>query len=210
MASEANEATVLPDDRPSTATELPEPSETKDATVLPPPVSPAEPDRGPSPSSSPSASAAAVRDLPTRGTRKATRKAAAFLGHDVDVAYEVNAGPSPWVQFAPAPLLLVVVAVPALAGLLALLYGVSTFILHAVLPARTLAVRGPEVWLLRRKHGYSRRPTEVIADGTRGQIVFDGGQPFPSVRFGGERLWFQLHKNAARRLPAADREMVHQ
>jgi hypothetical protein len=75
----------------------------------------------------------------------------------------------------------------------------------ALWPARILAIAGDDVWLLSKKAGFGMKPKALIAQGTRRDIVFTGGRPFPSVRFAGERLWFQFPiTGVARRLPIGD------
>ena len=138
-------------------------------------------------------------DLPRRGTKAPTKRASRFLGQEIDVAYDVMAGPSPAWLLITLPILLafflVLSIVPLLPFLLVVLGG------RALWPKRIVALSGSRVWLIRAK-GFSPKPREVVAETTRDQIQFAGGFP-PSIRIDGERLWFLMPStSAARALPA--------
>ena len=70
-------------------------------------------------------------------------------------------------------------------------------------PARVIAVKGNDVWLLSQTRvSYFPKPKRVLSKGTRDDVEFASGFPIPSVRFAGERLWLYMGAtNAARRLP---------
>jgi hypothetical protein len=125
----------------------------------------------------------------------------------LDAAYVVKAGPTPAFLLLAVPIGLAAFAVPAASGVLLMLFMLIMVFGSALWPARILAVAGNDVWLLSKKGGLSMKPKAVRAQGTRDEIVFAGGRPFPSVRFAGERLWFQYPiTRAARRLPTATAE----
>jgi hypothetical protein len=173
-----------------------------DATVLP----------TPSPSPAPAEQAGeheqlglpvAVADLPTAGTASPTRRAAAVLGHDVDIAFAVRTGPG--------PLTGVPFAVVAAAG--ALLGGPNGFLICALAtlaliamafasPYRVLAIRGDRAWLMSTRHALSASPKAVIHEGPRSEMQPAGGWLLPVLRFGGQRLRFFVPTTTAGRLLA--------
>jgi hypothetical protein len=160
----------------------------------------------PVPNSSPEASAAQVvpsRELPRGGTKKPTKDVSRFLGREIDVAYNVMAGPSPaWlVLAAPVPLVISLVGAPALRGVVLMGFLLVVILGRAFWPKRIVAVNGSHVWLMTTK-GSSTKPRSIASETTRDQIQFAGGFP-PSVRIDGERLWFLMPStSAARALPA--------
>jgi hypothetical protein len=146
----------------------------------------------------------ASADLPKYGTRAVRRKTKKFLGHPVDAAYLVKAGPTPAFLLLAFPLAVAGLALPGRGAVLLVLYFLVMMFGTVLWPARILAIAGDDVWLLSKKFGFSTKPKALISKGTRDQIVFTGGKPFPSVQFAGERLWFQYPvTRAARRLPTA-------
>jgi hypothetical protein len=180
------------------------------ATGLPPPP----PDRAPlpppparSPGSAPVATPLAAvpsDELPRTGMKQCTAKASAFLREDLDVAYDVKVGPTP------ALLLLIVpvgIAAPfaplMLRGQLLIAFMVVITLGVMFWPKQILAVKGEQLWLLDNSIvGY--KPTRVLAQGTRADLVYAGGWPYGSVRLGETRMWFQPPiGRAARRLPIA-------
>ena len=139
--------------------------------------------------------------LPRTGTGGWTRKSAAFLGREIDVAYEVKAGPTPaWLVLA-LPIGLASFALAGLSGVLLMAFIVVIGLGQLLWPTRILAVSDDRIWLMRASR-FGRKPTELITETSRDRVAFSGGWPFPSVRVDGRRLWFQLPiRGAARRLP---------
>ncbi len=146
--------------------------------------------------------APATSNLPKGGTRGVAKKAVAFLGHPLDAAYLVKAGASPALLLLAVPIGVAGFVNPALGGMLLPLFALIMIFGSAFWPARILALQGDDVWLLAKKQGLSMKPRAVLAQGKRSEIAFAGGRPFPSVRFAGQRLWFQFPvTGAARKLP---------
>jgi hypothetical protein len=142
------------------------------------------------------------KGLPKGGTRGCVRHASKFLGHPLDVAYVTKARHTPAFLLLAFPIGIAGFVLPALSGVLIFVFMLIMVFGSALWPARIVAVRGDEVWLLSKKTGLSMKPKAVLAHGTRGDIEFAGGWPFPSIRFAGQRLWFQYPvTGAARRLP---------
>lgn len=163
--------TELPDDGVAEATELPASAPATSQSA---------------PTAQPTRSA----DLPTRGMKKCTRAAAAFLDRELDVAYDVKAGPTPALLLLALPIGLAAFWMPDLSGVLLVLFVAIILVGRLLWPARILAVSGDQVWLLGSRT-HTPRPTAVRAEGRRSDVEFAGGRPFPSVRFAGERVWFQ-------------------
>lgn len=222
MPSSKGFATVAP-----STTELPSPSLTTsgvrvDVTELPgdaaPPAGdtadrppPNEPRVGPSmDASDPSHEGTAPADreraarrtpsanLPRRGMGSCTKWSAKYLDEELDVAYAVKRGPTPALLLLALPIALVVFV---LTGLVPLTFIVLMGVGQLLWPSRILAVSGDRIWLLSAGRVVAK-PKGVIAEGTRDQVEFAGGWPFPSARVAGQRLWFLFPvRGAARRLP---------
>jgi hypothetical protein len=179
------------------ATEMPS-QQFAEATELPPPAAVA-------PIKTPAERAPRIRTrtrLPRRGTRGCTRKCAKFLGQALDVAYVTKARWTPAFLLLGLPIAIAGLVIPTLRELLLVTYFVIMGFGAAFWPARIMAVAGDDVWLLSKKAGFSVKPTAVVSQGTRYDIEFVSGWPFPSVRFASEQLWFQYPTTgAARRLP---------
>lgn len=157
-----------------------------------------EPDATPgpltAPPSTPVAAATPSSELPTKGTKRSTQRAQAFLesqlgGRELDVAYLVKAGPNPALLFCLLPLAILSLFIPA-GGLLIMVFAIAMFIGTAVWPTRMLAVSGDDVWLLR-ANAIGQKPTSLVATGARHEVAHTDGTPFPAVTFADERLWFQ-------------------
>ena len=186
--------TDMPSEHSGTSTELPY-EQFGGATELPM--------NDPSPSvDPPPRSRKSPKALP-KGGRGCVRHASKFLGHPLDAAYVAKARHTPALLLLAVPIGLAAFVLPALSGVLLFVFMLIMVFGSALWPARIVAVRGDEVWLLSKKKGLSMKPKAVLAHGTRSDIEYAGGWPFPSVRFAGERLWFQYPvTSAARRLPA--------
>jgi hypothetical protein len=138
-----------------------------------------------------------------KGGRGCVRHASKFLGHPLDAAYVAKTRHTPALLLLALPIGLAAFVLPALSGVLLLVFMLIMAFGSQLWPARIVAVQGDDVWLLSKRKGLSIKPKAVLAHGTRSDIEFAGGWPFPSVRFAGERLWFQYPvTSAARRLPA--------
>ena len=143
-------------------------------------------------------------DLPRSGTKASTKQAKRFLDQEIDVAYNVMAGPSPaWlVLAAPIPAAISLAGPPALRGVVLMVFMLVIIVGRALWPKRILAVSGSRVWLMKTK-GSSTKPRDIISETTRDQIQFAGGFP-PSIRIDGQRLWFLFPStSAARALPVS-------
>ena len=137
-------------------------------------------------------------DLPRRGMRSCTKWSAKYLERELDVAYAVKRGPTPALLLLALP---VVLGMFVLTGMVPLNLIVLMGVGQVLWPSRIVAVSGDRVWLLSAGRLVAK-PKGVIAEGTRDQIEFAGGWPFPSARIAGQRLWFLFPvRGAARRLP---------
>ncbi|MET0458147.1 MAG: hypothetical protein ABW195_02800 [Ilumatobacteraceae bacterium] len=196
-------ATELPSDLVVTPTELPGESSARSSSRSPVLDDGAARDRPAAGSSAPDDRADA--SLPD-ASRALTAKAAAFLGRPLDAAYEVKAGPSPILMPIMAlPIWLAPLALPVLSGVVGLVFIAVVAVGLAMWPTRILAVSGDEVWSLQAR-SFPPRPTALLAEGRRHDVVFLGGRLLPSVRFGGERLRFQAKRSAARKIPGTRRD----
>lgn len=127
-----------------------------------------------------------------------TKWSAKYLDEELDVAYAVKRGPTPALLLLALPIALVVFV---LTGLVPLTFIVLMGVGQLLWPSRILAVSGDRIWLLSAGRVVAK-PKGVIAEGTRDQVEFAGGWPFPSARVAGQRLWFLFPvRGAARRLP---------
>lgn len=136
---------------------------------------------------------------PTTSARRVSR----FLGHDVDVVYDVKVGPNPALLLLALPIGLAALVAPLLlSGPLSMLFVLVIILGRVLWPSRLLAVQGDHAWLLRKSGILTSKPAAVEFAGSRYDMVYAGGRPFPSVRFGGQRMWFLVPiTRAARRLP---------
>lgn len=135
-------------------------------------------------------------------TKSATKKASAFLGTPVDVAYGVTAS-NPVFLLMAGVVLLGSLVVGGLVGAAARF--LATVVILVIILARSkmvLAVQGERVWLL--KAGLGLKPSAVMAETTRAGVVAAGGFPFASVRMADRRLWLAaiMHRGVPERLAA--------
>lgn len=143
--------------------------------------------------------------LPRRGMKATTKRAAKFIGEEIDVAYQVLAGPSPAWLLVTLPIGIASFVLPALSGILVMAFILIVLVGRAAWPKRIVAVSGDRVWLLMAR-GYSPKPRSIIVETTRDRVEFAGGVP-PSVTIDGQRLWFLFPiTSAARKLPAGPRD----
>lgn len=199
-------------------TVLPGTAAPQDGTVLPdPPVRASALDDSVPPESAPVLSDTAgggsvgtappampAAPLPTRGMGACTKKAAKFLDRPIDVAYDVKTGASPVWLLATLPIGLAAFLVPpVLSGVFLMAFILVTAVGRFFWPSKILAVAGDDIWLIDARLP-AVSPVRLAAQGTRDELSFVAGRPFPSVRFGDVRLWFLFPVTAAaRQLPTA-------
>lgn len=148
------------------------------------------------PVGAPSASGT-VAEWPRRGTARPTRSAARWLGHDVDVAYEAKTGASPLLLLLATPIGLAAFAFPLLSGVLLLVFTLTMAVGSKRWPTRLVAVRGDEVWVLRKIGKGSDPATAIVAHTTLEHVRSRTAFLLRSVEISGVPLWFQFPQGRA-------------